>query len=62
MKAYYANLEFFKSRLFTKHSKFTNCNKTNSGIRLGNLGAERIDNPEIASLQEENSKKNIWVH
>jgi hypothetical protein len=38
------------------------CNKTNSDIRLRNLGAERIHNSETVSLPEENSNKNIWAH
>ena len=39
-----------------------NCHKTNSYIRLRNMGAERNYNSEIAGLLEENFKKNIWAY
>ena len=38
------------------------CNKTNSDLRLRNMGIERSHNSEIISLREENLKKNIWAH
>jgi hypothetical protein len=64
-KAYYANLQFFKSKLVTKNSKLK---LYRSVIRqIVTYASEtwvlkKIFNPETVRIRKENPTENIWTH